>query len=78
MTMETIFAILKSIRPDVDFTGVDDFFARGMLDSFDLTQLVSTLEERFGISIDGADIVPENFRSADAIGSLLKKYGAAF
>jgi len=77
MTMETIFVILKNIRPEFDFAGVDDFFARGMLDSFDLTLLVSSLEERFGISIDGADIVPENFRSAEAIGSLIKKYGAA-
>jgi acyl carrier protein len=77
MTMEQIVKVLKNIRPEYDFTGVDDFFARGMLDSFDLTVLVSTLEERFGISIDGADIVPENFCNTEAIASLLKKYGAA-
>ena len=74
--METIVAILKGIRPEFEFSGVDDFFDRGMLDSFDLTVLVSGLEERFGVSVDGADIVPENFRSVEAIVSLLKKYGA--
>ena len=73
--MEKIVAILKNIRPEFDYAGVDDFFARGMLDSFDLTVLVSLLEERFGISVDGADIVPENFCSVEAIGSLVKKYG---
>lgn len=72
--METVSTILKSIRPEHEFRGVDDFFDRGMLDSFDLTMLVSALEEKFGISIEGADIVPENFRNLDAIQSLLTKY----
>ncbi len=75
--MESVIAILKDIRPELEFAGVDDFFARGMLDSFDLTVLISSIEERFGISIDGADIVPENFRSVKALLSLLGKYGVA-
>jgi acyl carrier protein len=75
--VEEISAILKSIRPEFDFAGVSDFFARGMLDSLDLTVLVSTLEEKYGLVIDGADIVPENFRNIEAINSLLRKYTAA-
>jgi acyl carrier protein len=75
--MENVIAILKTIRPECEFGAVDDFFAHGMLDSFDLTMLVSAVEERFGISIDGGDIVPENFRSIEAILSLLARYGAA-
>ena len=75
--MEMIVAILKDIRPEYDFIGIDDFFAKGMLDSFDLTVLVSSLEERFAITVDGADIVPENFRNIGAIASLLKRYAAA-
>ena len=74
MTMENIIAILKKIRPEYDYTDVKDFFAQGMLDSLDLTLLVSSLEERFGISVDGGDIVPENFRNTEAISSLLRKY----
>jgi acyl carrier protein len=75
--MENVIAILKSIRPECEFAGVDDFFARGMLDSFDLTMLVSGLEEHFGISVTGADIVPENFLSVEAILLLLTRYGVA-
>ena len=38
--------------------------------------LVSALDERFSISIDGTDIVPENFRNIGVIWVLLKeKYG---
>jgi len=76
-SMNNVIAILKNIRPEFDFAGVDDFFARGMLDSFDLTVLVSALEEQFGVSIDGADIVPENLRNVKAIAALLGKYGVA-
>ena len=75
--METVVSILKKVRPEFDFAGVDDFFARGMLDSFDLTTLVSALEEHYSITIDGAEIVPENFRNVDAIRTMLRKHGVA-
>jgi len=74
--MKSIIDILKNIRPEFEFEGVDDFFVRGVLDSYDLIMLVSGLEEHFGIVIDGADIVPENFRSIEAILLLLARCGA--
>ena len=52
---------------------MDDFFAEGMLDSFDLMTLVSTLDERFAIKIDGTDILPENFMNVDAIAALVER-----
>ncbi len=74
---EQIIKILTELRPEFDFTqdGVD-FIEEGMLDSFDLVTLVSELDNTFGISIDGVDILPENFGSVDAIARLLKKTGA--
>lgn len=74
---DQIISILTEIRPEFDFTcdGVD-FIEDGMLDSFDLVTLVSDLDNTFGISIDGVDIIPENFSSVDAIAALLKKNGA--
>ena len=75
--MESVIAILKQIRPEFEFSGVDDFFASGMLDSFDLTTLISALEERYGIVLDGEDIVPENFCNVEAIVRLMAKYRVA-
>lgn len=74
---EKIIRILTDLRPEFDFNqeGVD-FIEDGMLDSFDLVTLVSDLDRVFGISIDGLDIVPENFCSVDAIARLLIKNGA--
>lgn len=70
-----IIDILKEIRPEFDFTEKTDFIEQGMLDSFDIVSLVSSLDEEFGISIDGLDILPENFSSIDSIIALLKKNG---
>lgn len=74
---EQIVKILTELRPEFDFTqeGVD-FIEEGMLDSFDLVTLVSELDSTFGISIDGVDILPENFSSVDSIAALLVKNGA--
>ena len=74
---EQIIKILTDLRPEFDFAenGVD-FIEEGMLDSFDVVTLVSDLDAHFGISIDGMDIVPENFASVEAIENLLKKNGA--
>ena len=47
----------------------------GMLDSFDVVTLVSTLDDDFNISIDGIDILPENFASVEKIMELLRKKG---
>ena len=74
---EQIVKILNGLRPEFDFSqeGVD-FIEEGMLDSFDMVNLVSELDETYGISIDGIDILPENFSSVDAIAKLLIKNGA--
>lgn len=74
---DQIIKILTELRPEFDFTieGVN-FIEEGMLDSFDMVNLVSELDATYGISIDGIDILPENFATVDAIENLLKKNGA--
>ena len=73
---EQIIKILSELRPEFDFTQDVNFIEEGMLDSFDLINLVSELDSQFGISIDGLDIIPENFADVEAIANLLKKNGA--
>jgi len=73
---DRIIEILKEIRPEFEFEGVENFFEEGMLDSFDLMTLVSTLQSEYGIKIAGEEILPENFANVDAIAALLEKSGA--
>lgn len=73
---ERVVEILKEIRPEFEFAGVENFFDEGMLDSFDLMTLVSTLQEEYQVKIAGEEILPENFANVDAIVALLVKCGA--
>lgn len=70
---EKIIQILAELRPEFDFTEDVNFIEEGMLDSFDIVTLVSEIEENCGVAIGGADILPENFASLDAIVELVNK-----
>lgn len=70
---EKIISILKELRPEYDFNQSSDFIEDCMLDSFDVVSLVSELEEKFDILVDGEDVLPENFSSLEAIEALINK-----
>jgi acyl carrier protein len=72
--MKNLIKILKEVRPESDFENSADYIADGLLDSFDIVSLVSALDQYYGISIDGVDILPEHFQNAQAIAALLEKY----
>lgn len=72
---DKILQQLSEIRPEFDFTESSNFIAEGLLDSFDVVQLVAALDEHYNISIDGMDIIPENFSSIDSILAILIKNG---
>lgn len=74
--MNEVISILTVIRPECDFTRCDDFIKEGLLDSLDIVTLVSELEDRLGICIDGQDISPENFKNLDTLLALLRRYTA--
>lgn len=71
---EEILEILQNIREDGDFEHSKDFIEDGFLDSFEIVNLVSELEDKFQIEIRGTDIVPEHFTNLDTIAQLVKKY----
>lgn len=73
--MNDILAMLAELKPEFNFEESSDFVLDGLLDSFDIISLTSMLEEKYDITIDGLDIVPENFCSVEAIAGLVKKSG---
>lgn len=73
--MSELITILNEIRPGQNFVGAQNFFDQGILDSLDLTTLVSELESRYGVFVDVDEIVPENFRNLEAIKAFLERKG---
>ena len=73
---DKIIGILTELRPEFDFSEEDlDFIEEGMLDSFDVVSLVASLDQEFGIKINGVDILPENFSTVESIIELVTKNG---
>ena len=73
--MNKLIDILHNIRPEFDFENSDNYIEQGMLDSFDIVTLVSELDASYNISIDGLDIVPQNFSNLQSILALVKNNG---
>lgn len=73
--MEKIKEMLSELRPEFDFNESDNYIEDGFLDSFDIITLISMLEDHYNITVDGLDIIPENFVTCDAICALVKKSG---
>lgn len=72
---DTIIKLLNILHPEVDFTSENsDLISNGVLDSFDIVQLISDIESEFSISISAIDLVPENFESIEDILHLINRY----
>ena len=52
-----ILEILVNLKDDADFENSTDFIEDGLLDSFDLVNLVAELEDAFEIEMKGSDII---------------------
>lgn len=71
--MEELIEILNDIDDSIDYKNETGLIDNHILDSFGIITLVSEIEEAFNVSIDVADMVPENFNSADAIYAMIQK-----
>jgi acyl carrier protein len=76
--MERILEILSGLHDEFDYRNSEDFILDGMLDSFDIVELVTEMEARFGIEIDASDIIPENFSSLERMAALVIKSGGSY
>ena len=71
--MEKMIEVLKTIRPDVDFANEKKLIDDGILDSFDIIQVVMELNEAFDVEINVEDLEPDNFNTVEAMWDLIQK-----
>lgn len=71
--MDELIEILEDIKDDVDFRNSSDLVTGRKLDSLDILQIVSELNDKFDIEIPAAEVVPENFNSAEAMWALVQR-----
>ena len=69
--MEQLLEILSEIKEDVDFTTCTTLIDDGILDSFDILQIISALNEAYDISIPASE--PQNFNSAESLYKMVER-----
>lgn len=74
--MEKLLEVLNEIRPDVDFANEKKLIDDGILDSFDIIQVVMSLNEAFNVEINVEDLEPDNFNTIEAMMELITKLQA--
>lgn len=71
--MKELMEILEDIQPDADYETCTTLIDDGILDSFAILSIVGELEDAFDIKITPAEIIPENFNSAQALWAMVQK-----
>ena len=74
MMQEKLLEILRKVNKAIPDDPTVNLLANHLLDSFDMVNLVTDIEEEFLIELDPEDILPENFASLQKIQELVEKY----
>jgi D-alanine--poly(phosphoribitol) ligase subunit 2 len=71
--IEKVLAILAEVNEGIPKYDGDNLFEAGLLDSLQAVDLIAELEDAFDIEIDARFVVEDNFKTKEAIISLVKK-----
>lgn len=71
--MDKLIEILEEIQPDVDYRECTTLIDDGLLDSFAILSIVGEIEDEFGVSVTPAEIIPENFNSAESLWEMIER-----
>ena len=71
--MDKIIEMLSGIKSGVDFANEDQIVTGGVLDSIDITEFITMLEDEFDIEIGMEYMENENFDSVAAIWDMVQE-----
>lgn len=70
---DKVIEILMDLVPDFEYSDDVKLLDDGILDSFDIVNLVLEINEEFGVEIGVEDVNEENFETVDSICELIKE-----
>lgn len=65
--MEKLLNLLEKLKPGVDFKNSKNMLEEGLIDSFDMINIIANINEEFAIDFSVAEIVPENFTTVETL-----------
>ena len=70
-----IFENFLYMRPDYQLGNDEPLLGNGVIDSLGVMELITFVEESFGVQVADADVTEDNFGSVAAIASYVKSKG---
>lgn len=71
--MNELLEALKRVNPKIDYENETGLITNKVIDSIDLTSILSELEDTFDIEIDMEYLVPENFDTVEAMWEMIQE-----
>ena len=72
--MDKLLEALKRVNPNIDYTDTSTkLYTDKVIDSIDMTSILTELEDTFDIEIGMEYIVPENFDSLEAMWEMVQE-----
>lgn len=71
--MDKLLEILNEIKDTVDWENESAIIDDELIDSIDLTGLISEIEDAFDVEIGMDEIIPENFNSVEAMMNMISR-----
>ena len=70
--MNDFIAMLKKIKPNVDFENEDALVDDGILESLDIITIIAEIAAQYDVIIPSDEITSDNFNSAEALYELVE------
>ena len=70
---EQVLKVLETVNEEILTYNGQDMIGDGVIDSFQIIDIVEALEEKIQIEIDAVHIIAENFANKDSILSLMER-----
>ena len=71
--MEELLEILNDVVDGVDFEKEENLVDDKLLNSMDIIEIVTAIDDELGVAIPAKEIVPENFNSAKSIWAMIER-----
>ncbi|MBE6010051.1 MAG: acyl carrier protein [Lachnospiraceae bacterium] len=70
--MEELLELLEDFKDDVDWDA-EDLVDSKQLNSLDVLQIISIINEEYDITVTAAEIIPENFNSVKSLWAMIER-----
>ncbi len=71
--MEKLIELLEGIKAGVDFRNEKKLVEDGLLDSFDIVEIIAAIDDEFDVEIPVMEVQPESFNDVESLYALIQR-----